>query len=170
MLSTEPFLSAPPSSTNELITQGPPLPSETPDPAPIFQALTNELEMSQAPPTDVEALVNELTGEGLPPDLPGVQDQLTGGETVSIGSQTSQEAPPTSSETSLNESITQGVPPEIRPSPPSLHANEELLSDDSDEAVMETAPQSGGSLAPPPAPPNATGSRSDSGQFSHFVE
>ena len=168
-LSTEPFLSAPlpASSTNRLITQGPPHISDTPDT--MMAALTDEMELTQPPPpppaNDVEALVNELTVQELPPEMASVHTQMSSGS--SVATETSQETPPASSEAAINnERISQELPPP--PSPPSLHANEELLSDDSEEeGEMEgTAPQSGGSLAPPTASANAVaGSRSDSGLF-----
>ena len=171
VLTAELFFSGPlpPSSTNELTTQGAaPTTSQSPDHTPMLQTLTSELHLTPTP-NNVETLVNELTRQGLPPEMSSVHTQMSSGEIASSVVQTTpQEAPP-SSEAGFNEPISQGLPPpaeQTRPSPPSLHANEELLSDDSDEGAMEVAPQSGGSLAPPTVPANAAaGSRSDSGQF-----
>ena len=176
-VSSEPFLSAPlpslPSSSlaNELITQGPALES-----APILEALSEELVDPAPSSPDVQALVNELTGQGLPPSQENNMAEPDAPQPASVDSQINQEPPPPSMEVVVNEPITQVLPPAVdpaQPSPPSLHANEELLSDDSDnETGMEVAVSSGGlSVLPavPPIPP--AGSRSDSGtQLLHICK
>ena len=157
LLPNEPFISAPlPLSytANELITQGAP-------PSDLSKVVTAPISEKAPPPPDVQAIVNELTSQGLTPNFESNPDKMAAEVAPPIPSvdEITSDEPSHPTENTVNEPITQGVPPAVEASPPSLHANEELLSDESDEI----APPTGGLQAPPPAVIAPAGSPSGSG-------
>ena len=149
------------STTNDLIAQGRPLSVST--------TSTDEV-MTQGPPPSLQTpTTNDLIAEGHPPSL----------QTSTTDDPMTQGPPPSLQATSVNEMITQGPPPSLQatsvnelmaqgplhqPSPPSLHANEELLSEDSDEVEMEATTLPLGPIPAASLPPSTARSRSDSGE------
>lgn len=126
---------------NELISQGPP---------PMQVSTTNE-HICQGPPPNLETTVaNELISQGPPPTS-------TDNELISLGP--SVRLP--------DQLIPQGPAPH-QPSPPSLHANEELLSEDSEvemeATTMSPVPLPSTTLPLPLVPAHTARSRSDSGK------
>ena len=125
-------------------------------------SLSSSLSSQPVEPPATEVSLQTAAHYNQPTQPPPLNEPITQGLPIK---EPSFQAPP------LNELSSQGPPPS-QPSPPSLHANEELLSEDSDEVEMETAAPAPGlasstlpssTLPLPPAPANV-GSRSDSGK------
>lgn len=132
------------STSNEVAPQAPPPTSTANELVPQAPPPTSVL-ISQAPPLQ---LPNQLISQAPPP--------------MSMANELISHAPPLRLP---NQLIPQGLPPH-QPSPPSLHANEELLSEDSEVEMEATAvsPLPSSTLPLPLAAANAARSRSDSGK------
>lgn len=187
---TPPAFTATPLTTNAVTNSNTTTPTgnlaNEPQNVPLQLADTNDIITSQCDPPQLETIANDAITEGFPLMMQiSTNEQgstinnskvTRSDDKLSLGLEPAQQVSSitqliSTTETSNNEINDQGPPHAIetesahQPSPPSLHANEELLSEESDDCGMDTSTTN----LPPPSStvilPSNNRSRSNSGNF-----